>query len=161
MPHHYDQSPLTDDNSSLIALCLHPRLRRVRQQQHHSFSVNVHQAVFLHRWFFPHIQNGTTNNHRHFLIRLKSGNQCFLVNVKWQLTMQCLFYWSFVNTETPVRGSSNDILHSPAVSRSPQQTALEGGKLEIQILIGLNGFLFHYSLVPPRSRGRVAGDLLV
>ena len=30
MPRHYHQSPLTDDNSSLIALCLHPR---VRQQQ--------------------------------------------------------------------------------------------------------------------------------
>ena len=82
MPRHYDQSPLTDDNSSLIALCLHPRLRRVRQQQRHSSSVNVHQAVFLHRRFFPHTQNRTTTNHWHFLIRLKSGNQCFLVNVK-------------------------------------------------------------------------------
>ena len=58
-------------------------------------------------------------------------------------------------TESPVRGSSNDILHSPAVSRSPQQTALEGGKLEIQILIGLNGFLFHYS--PVSGGGRPSG----
>ena len=81
MPRHYDQSPLTDDNSSLIALCLHPRLRRVRQQQRHSFSVNVHQAVFLHRRFYPHTQNGTTNHH-YFLIRLKSGHQCFLVSVQ-------------------------------------------------------------------------------
>ena len=54
-----------------------------------------------------------------------------------------------------MRGSSNDILHSPAVSRSPQQTALEGGKLEIQILIGLNGFLFHYS--PVSGGGRPSG----
>ena len=58
-------------------------------------------------------------------------------------------------TESPVRGSSNDILHSPAVSRSPQQTALEGGELEIQILIGLNGFLFHYS--PVSGGGRPSG----
>ena len=58
-------------------------------------------------------------------------------------------------TESPVRGSSNDTLHSPAVSRSPQQTALEGGKLEIQILIGLNGFLFHYS--PVSGGGRPSG----
>ena len=114
-----------------------------------------------HRRFFPHTQNGTTNNHRHFLIRLKSNNQCLLFS---QCTMRndnarglpyLLRFGKHRETESPVRGSSNDILHSPAVSRSPQQTALEGGKLEIQILIGLNGFLFHYS--PVSGGGRPSG----
>ena len=64
------------------------------------------------------------------------------------LSLRCLLVWSHLKC---VRGSFiRQTVPSPwqpshVNKPSAVQTSSEGGWLEIQILIGLNGFLFHYS----------------